>query len=154
MTNHTMQNEMTKFQRYCFPVLLAALILLACPSRSQAQKVDRSKPPELGPPPVLTLPPVQHFELSNGMHVILLEKHELPIVQIELLVMAGSFMDPADKPGLASMTAAMMEEGAGSRNSLQFADAIDYLGANISAFAGRHTSSVTLHTALSKLDSA
>ena len=135
-------------------ISLLLLITLTAVSFGVAQKVDRSKPPELGPPPSLTLPPIQHFTLSNGLQVTLMEKHQLPLVQMELQVMGGSAMDPADMPGLASMTASMMEEGAGTRNSLEFADAIDYLGANISVFAGQHTSTVSLHTALSKLDSA
>ncbi len=111
-------------------------------------------PPKLGPPPSLKLPPITHFTLSNGLPVVLMEKHEVPLVQMELLVKAGSANDPADKPGLASVAVAMMEEGAGSRNALQLADAIDYLGADISTFAGQHTSNVILHTPLSKLDSA
>lgn len=52
------------------------------------------------------------------------------------------------------MTLAMLDEGAGSRDALQLADAIDLLGARISASAGYHTSRVALHTPLSKLDSA
>jgi predicted Zn-dependent peptidase len=63
-------------------------------------------------------------------------------------------MDPAGKSGLASLTAAMLDEGAGSRNALQLADAIDFLGAIISAGAGWHNSAVTMNTPLSKLDSA
>ncbi|MBI4547506.1 MAG: insulinase family protein [Ignavibacteriae bacterium] len=119
-----------------------------------AQAPDRSKPPELGPPPSLKLQPIQHLVLSNGLPVVLMEKHDLPLVEIELQVKAGSAMDPSDKSGLASITAAMMEEGAGTRSALELADAIDFLGANISAFAGQHTSTVRLHTPLSKLDSA
>jgi predicted Zn-dependent peptidase len=119
-----------------------------------AQKPDRSKPPELGPPPSLTLPPIQRLKLSNGMPVVLMEKHQVPVVQINVIVNAGSAHDPARQGGLASMAAAMMEEGAGSRNALQFADAVDYLGANISVNAGMHTTTVSLYTPLSKLDSA
>jgi predicted Zn-dependent peptidase len=119
-----------------------------------AQNPDRSKPPELGPPPALKLPPIQHFKLSNGLPVVFMEKHEVPLAQINLLVKAGAAMDPAGKNGLANMTAAMMEEGAGPRNALQLADAIDFLGVDISASAGQHTSVVALHTPLSKLDSA
>jgi predicted Zn-dependent peptidase len=48
----------------------------------------------------------------------------------------------------------MLTEGAGKRNALQLADAIDFLGANLSASAGQHTTIVALHTPLSKLDSA
>jgi predicted Zn-dependent peptidase len=119
-----------------------------------AQKPDRSAPPELGPPPSLTLPPIQRLNLSNGMPVVLMEKHQVPVVQINMIVNVGSAHNPAGQGGLASMTAAMMEEGAGMRNALEFADAVDYLGASISVYAGMHTTTVALSTPLSKLDSA
>ncbi|HTK82651.1 MAG TPA: pitrilysin family protein [Bacteroidota bacterium] len=120
----------------------------------QAQAPDRSKPPELGPPPAMHLPPIQHFKLANGIPVSIIEKHTLPLVQVELIVFGGSAMDPDDQRGLASLTASMMEEGAGKRNALQLADAIDYLGASVNASSGQHTMGVSLHTPLSKLDSA
>ena len=119
-----------------------------------AQKVDRSAPPKVGPPPVFIMAPIQRFTLSNGLRVVLLEKHEVPLVQINLVFMTGSVMDPEGKTGLASMTAAMMMEGAAGRDALALADAIDYLGAEMSASAGLHTSSVSLQTPLTKLDSA
>ena len=62
-------------------------------------------------------------------------------------------MDPAGKGGLASITAAMLTEGAGPRGALEFADAVDYLGAQIAASAGLYTTTVALHAPLSKLDS-
>ncbi|MBX2991322.1 MAG: insulinase family protein [Bacteroidetes bacterium] len=137
-------------------VALVCLVYLVCSywSFGVAQTVDRSKPPELGPPPSLTLPAIQHLKLSNGLKVVLMEKHQVPLVQVNLLVNAGTAMDPAGQRGLASMTAAMMQEGAGSRDALAFADAADFLGANISVNAGMHTTTVSLFTPLSKLDSA
>jgi zinc protease len=119
-----------------------------------AQKPDRSKPPELGPTPSLTLPKIQHLKLSSGLPVVLMEKHQVPLVQINLIVKAGTANDPVHQRGLASMVAAMMQEGAGNRNALQFSDAVDFLGANISVAAGMHTTTVSLFTPLSKLDSA
>ena len=115
---------------------------------------DRSAPPQPGPPPQLKLPPIQHFKLSNGMPVVLLEKHTVPVVQMNLVVRTGSCMDPEGKRGLGSMTAAMLTEGAGARNALQLADAIDYIGARIDAGAGKHTSGIQLHTPVARLDSA
>ncbi|HXG00468.1 MAG TPA: pitrilysin family protein, partial [Bacteroidota bacterium] len=92
--------------------------------------------------------------LSNGLPVVMMEKHQVPLVQINLLVRAGTAMDPEGKRGLASMAAAMMEEGAGDRDALAFADAVDFLGAEISVSAGMHTTTISLFTPLSKLDSA
>ncbi len=135
-------------------LLIVALLGFASAGSYAYQKGDTPKQPKLGPPPVLKLAPIQHFTLSNGLSVTMIEKHEVPLVQIELIVRAGSVADPSGKSGLSSVTASMMEEGAGSRNSLEFADAIDYLGASISAYSTTHSSGVILHTPLSKLDSA
>ena len=133
---------------------LAALLLFAAGPETQAQKPDRSTPPAIGPTPSFTVAPLQRFTLSNGLPVVLLEKHQVPLVQINLLVQAGSVMDPAGKSGLAAMTAGMMMEGAGKRDALALADAIDVLGASIGSTAGPHTMAVRLHTPLSRLDSA
>lgn len=139
-------------------ILVAILVIVSqwtiFVHEAEAQAPDRSKPPELGPPPSLQLPPIQRFTLSNGLRVVMMEKHQVPLVQINLLVGAGTAWDPDGKRGLASMTAAMMEEGAGDRDALAFADAVDFLGANISVSAGMHTTTVALFTPLSKLDSA
>jgi predicted Zn-dependent peptidase len=88
------------------------------------------------------------------MRVLLLEKHTVPLVQVNIVVHVGSVTDPAGKSGLASMMAAMLTEGAGKRSALELADAIDYLGARLSASAGQHTTGISLHTPLSRLDSA
>ncbi|MHC4149650.1 MAG: M16 family metallopeptidase [Planctomycetota bacterium] len=137
-----------------FALVLLVSIFLFPGFSAYAQKPDRSSPPELGPPPAMKLPGVQRFELDNGLPVVLMEKHEIPLVQVNLLVNSGAVMDPKGKTGLASITGAMLDEGAGSRNALELADAIDFLGARISTSAGLHTSRISLHTPLSKLDAA
>jgi len=119
-----------------------------------AQKPDRSAPPKLGQPASLQLPPIHHFKLSNGLPVVLMEKSQVPLVQINLLIRAGSAMESAGKTGLASLTADMLDKGAGNRDALQLADAVDFLGANLSAGAGQHTSVVSLNTPLARLDSS
>jgi zinc protease len=134
--------------------LVALLAVGLASSTAQTQAPDRSQPPKLGRPPTLRLKPVQHLKLSNGLPVLLYEKHEVPLVQMNLVVNTGAVQDPQGKGGLASMTAAMMTEGAGTRTALELADAIDFLGADLHVAAGQHTSAVVLHTPLAKLDSA
>ncbi len=130
------------------------MFLLLLTQALLAQKPDRSAPPVLGPPPILHIGDIQHLKLGNGLAVILYEKHNLPLLQITLVVRAGAVNDPDGKPGLASMTAAMMMEGAGSRSSLQLDDAVDYLGAELNVNAEQHTMSVALNTLTARLDSA
>jgi predicted Zn-dependent peptidase len=136
--------------RIAFWTLLPAVV--AAPLA--AQQPDRSAPPELGPPPRLALPPIQEHRLSNGLRVLLLEKHQVPVVQVNVLVHAGTAYDPPDRIGLASLTADMLDEGAGDRDALELADAVDFLGARLSTFAGFHTSSADLFTTVSQLEQA
>lgn len=134
---------------------LAMLVgAIAVTSVLQAQVVDRSRPPALESPPSMKLPPLERFSLSNGLNVALMEKHEVPLVEITLIVKTGSAMDPSGKEGLATMTADMLDEGAGTRTALELAEAVDFLGADLSAGAGYHTTAVSLFTPVSKLDSA
>jgi zinc protease len=132
--------------------LLLSVMLAATPA--VAQQPDRSGPPDLGPPPRLHLPAIQQLELSNGLEVLLMEKHGVPLVQLNALVRVGSASDPLDKRGLASLTADMLDEGAGTRDALELADAIEFLGARIRTRAGMHTTTVSLHSPLSKFDAA
>jgi len=132
--------------------LVAAALLSAVPA--SAQVPDRSKPPELGPPPALKLPPVHRLRLDSGARILLLEKHNVPVVEISLVVPTGYTSDPEGLTGLASMTADMMDEGAAGRDALQLADEIDFLGARLSVRAAGHHSTVSLHTPRSRLDPA
>ena len=129
-----------------------ALLMLVASALSQAP--DRSRPPQPGPPRELKLPPIQHDTLSNGLPVLLLEKHQVPLVQVDLVVRAGAVDDPRGKAGRASMTADLLTQGAGLRNALQFADAVDLLGARLDAESGMHTLGVDLFVPLARLDSA
>ena len=135
--------------------LLAAPVLTALPATLASQTTpDRSAPPALGPPPSLSLPPVERFELPNGLQVIIMEKHGIPIAQVDLVIRAGSADDPSGMFGLAAMTADMLDEGAGDLDALQLADAIDFLGADLSVGSGVHTTQVSLFTPTSQLEPA
>ena len=115
---------------------------------------DRSKPPALGAPPRLNLPEIQKRMLSNGLPVWVVESHEVPLAQINLVLKAGAGDDPAGKYGLASLTAAMLDEGAGSRSALELADAIEYLGATLATTSSFDASAVRLNVPVSRLKDA
>lgn len=119
-----------------------------------AQKPDRSAPPPPGPEPAFHVNALEHFRLSNGIPVLVYEKHGIPLVQMNVVVRSGIVDDPADKPGLATMTAALMTEGAGGRDAISIHDAIDFLGADLSVSAGFHTFGISLNTPVGKFDSA
>lgn len=132
----------------------AVAALFTVSSITGAQTVDMSKPPVLGPPPKVSLPPVITRELPNGLKLMIVEQHELPLADFVLVVGGGGTMDPASKDGVANLTASMLTEGTTSRNSLQIADQIAYLGVGLSASSNWDASTVSLHTPISQLDSA
>ncbi len=75
------------------------------------------------------------FVLPNGLTVLVLEQHALPLVQIHALVKAGSAQDPAEKAGLANLVASLLDEGTGSRTAKQIADQIEFVGGTLAAQA-------------------
>ena len=122
-----------------------ALLLAATPALLLAQGVDRTHPPQLPPPPALQPPPVQTARLPNGLEIAVVEMHKVPVVDISLLIDAGSVRDPSDLPGLATFTAQALQEGAGQRNSLDLAEEIGYLGARLFTSASYDAATISLH---------
>jgi zinc protease len=91
----------------------------------------RARPPTPQPLGKLTLPVAHSFKLANGLTVLLVEQHQLPIVVAHLLVLNGSDANPVDKPGLASFTSELLPEGTQRRTSSQIADHAAQLGASL-----------------------
>lgn len=136
------------------PIVLLGAVLIAAATLAAQQAPDRSKPPVPGPAPALKLPPIQKRALANGLPVWVVEMHKVPLVNVALVVKAGASADPIGKYGVANFTAAMLDEGAGTRNALDLADAIDFLGASLSTGSSFDSSTVRLQTPVSKLDDA
>src|SRR5262245_47592860 len=74
------------------------------------------------------LPQFSKFQLKNGMTVLLMEQHEVPIVSFSIVVKAGSVADPAGKEGLASLTADLLRKGTRTRTADQIANDLDFIG--------------------------
>ena len=119
-----------------------------------AERPIAASRPRSGPAPSLKLPPIQKQKLSNGLAVWIVEHHEVPLAQINLIVRSGSAADPIGKYGVGSLTAAMLDEGAGTRSSLELADALEFLGANLSTTSSFDYSAVRMSVPVSKLADA
>lgn len=130
------------------------LLVLGIFTSITAQAPDRRRPPEVGPAPALNLPQVQKRQLSNGLRVWMVELHEVPVVQVNLVVMSGAADDPPGKYGAAHFTAAMLTESAASRSSLEIADAIDFLGADLSVASSFDAITTRLHAPVARLGEA
>ena len=134
-------------------LVLAVMVAPALTVRAQSQP-DRSKPPSLGPTPQLKLPAIQKRTLSNGVPVWLVEQREVPLVRVTLLLKSGASDDPSGKFGLASLTAAMLDEGAGARSALEIADEIEFLGADLTTSSSFDASAVRLGVPVARLGPA
>ena len=128
--------------------------IAAAPAVRGQQPVDRSKPPAIGPAPILKLPPLDKRTLSNGLQVWVMGIHKVPTVHLELAVRTGITADPVGKFGVSSLTADMLDEGAGTRSALEIADAIDFLGAELVTTGTADATYVELHVPVARLGDA
>jgi predicted Zn-dependent peptidase len=84
----------------------------------------------------VTLPEATRVELPNGAVLLLSEHHEVPLVAVQAMLRGGAVADPADKNGLASLYAELLQKGAGERSAADFSEAVDSVGGVLSARAG------------------
>ena len=107
--------------------------------------------PVLGPPPVLHLPHVVRMTLDNGATLLVAERHDLPIVDVHVVLRTGAVADPVELAGRTSLAVDMMDEGAGHRDALEIAAAIEDLGAALQSSAGWDDVAVGLHVHADRL---
>jgi zinc protease len=104
--------------------------------------------------PRLTLPQAQRHRLSNGLEVVLVEHHELPVVTMNLVVKAGAAANPQKRAGLASLTADLLDEGTKKRTALEISNALTDIGARLGTAADWDSNSANLTTLTRHLDRA
>ena len=139
----------TKNMNRFVATLLIAVVLGAASSRAQ-NRGARS-----GAAPAATLAPViAKRQLSNGLRVWIVEQHELPVVQMSLLVLSGTAADPRGRYGAASLTSAMLTRGAGARSAVEIADALDVMVANLSASSDVDSTSLQMYVPAGRLADA
>jgi zinc protease len=97
--------------------------------------VARAKPPAVGAISDLSFPKVERTKLKNGIELVYAYRNAVPLTQMALSFDAGFAADPRDRLGTQSMMLALLDEGAGARNSVQIAEAQERLGANINTGA-------------------
>ena len=133
------------------PVVEAAPPL---PPPAPAAPVFPTTPPRLGPAPSLSLPTPVRRSLPNGLSVVYVRHGALPLVHATLVTSGGITTDPAATPGLAAFVAEMLDEGAGGKDALALAGALDLLGASLSTSAGWDAAYVDLGVLRTRLPEA
>ena len=112
--------------------------------KTREAEADRSKLPDVEEPPELPWPDVQRTTLSNGLEILVVERRETPVVELQMMVDAGYAADQFASPGAASFTSAMLDEGTKTRSALDISDELASLGATLSVNAALDASWVSL----------
>jgi zinc protease len=121
---------------------------------TNASNVDRSKLPVPELKPEARFPEFQRATLANGLKIVLAERHDIPVVQFNLLVDAGFAADGLASPGTARLAMEMLDEGTKQRTALQISDELDGIGAYLGAGCDLDTATVSLNTLREHLDAA
>lgn len=119
-------------------LLTAAIVTLCFSSVATAQS--------------LRLPPHEKVVLKNGLTVLLLEKHGVPMINVYGLIKTGAVADPVGEEGLASVTAGLLRKGTKTRTAQQFAADLDFIGGSFDAEAGADFSMVSAEFLTKDLD--
>ena len=135
---------------------LALTLAVAAPcSAANAQKLDRNAVPKAGKSPTLRVPTWTKTKLSNGAELIVVEKHDLPLVALNIDFVGGATtFEPADKLGLAQFTGQMLSEGTKTRTADQLSDAQQLLGTTIQASVGSESGTIRFTALRDKFEPA
>lgn len=133
---------MTRTRRF---VGLAILIVsFASVDAGARQALDRTKMPTPGKTPDLRVPVWTKSTLANGADFIVSEKHDLPLVSFSITFLGGANQyEPAERTGLASLTASMMSEGTKTRDGEALSNALQLLGTTVSTSIGGESGSMS-----------
>jgi zinc protease len=113
------------------------------PEFEKAQEWRKNKP-AAGPAPEIHLPSPTEFSLDNGLKVLLVEAHALPVMTAQLVSRAGSENNLPTKAGLATLTSEIMSDGTQSRNLEKLAQDEERIGARVSVNAGMDAGAVSM----------
>jgi zinc protease len=115
-------------------------------------KLDRSVFPSGGGETEFQAPSIQRAKLSNGLNVMLVEDHKLPLVQMNLVINSGWAADPQERPGAGSLTAELLDEGTKSRSAIEISQAAQSIGATLGTTSSFDGSVVQLNVLKKHLD--
>jgi len=116
--------------------------------------LDRSRTPSPGALRPFHFPKVERRTLSNGIRLVHAPARELPVVTLSVILDAGAMRDEPSRLGLASLTASLLESGAGGRSAAQIAEEIEGLGVQLDTGAGWDTTQAGVTALASRLGPA
>jgi len=133
-----------------------AYILSVIPEENRSYNsepsADRSKLPFPTEFPELDLPEIQRAKLSNGLEVVLAERHDVPMINLSFQIKSGHATDPIGQPGLANFTMSMLTEGSKNFDALELSDQLEELGTDLYTNTGLDSSSINISSLKSSFE--
>ena len=111
-------------------VVLSLYLVAACTATAAAAALSSE----------FKLPPHRRTKLENGMTLLLMEQHEVPLISFSVVIRSGAVSDPAGKEGLASVTAELLRKGTKTRTADQLSSELDFIGGQLTATAAPDSS--------------
>ena len=84
----------------------------------------------------VSVPTHERITLANGMKLLIMPRHDIPLVSFNAVLHGGECAGPPGKSGIASLVAGLLEKGAGRRDAYEFVDAVEGVGGTFNAAAG------------------
>ena len=122
--------------------------------QATAAAADRTKLPEAGAAPDVKFPALQRATLTNGLKLIMAERHSIPVINFNLMVDAGYAADQFAAPGTASLAMDMIDEGTKTKSALQISEDLAQLGAQLGSGSNLDISTVSLSALKENLDAS
>ncbi|HZS34500.1 MAG TPA: pitrilysin family protein [Methylomirabilota bacterium] len=121
------------------------IVAAACATVLAAASPGSGQAPGPAPPGAAPGSPfATRVALPNGLVVLVAERPGIPMVSVRVVVEAGAAYDPADRAGLAALTARLLTRGSGARTAPEVDRAIEFVGGSLEAEAGRDAAELTL----------
>jgi zinc protease len=136
-------------------IAIALVVALPFPAAHAQGKLDRNVAPRAAKSPTLRVPTWTKTKLANGATLVVVEKHDLPLVAVNIDFIGGSTsFEPADKLGVAGFAAQMLSEGTTTKTADQLSDAMQLLGTQIFANVGTESGTIRFTSLKDKFEPA
>jgi zinc protease len=112
----------------------------------------RGQPPAPGPAAPFVAPKIVEAKLKNGIRVLLVERHDLPIVSVRVVLKSGASDLMGDRPEVMTFAGSMLAQGTKKRSALELSDAFDAIGASYGAYVGQDSGGADVKVLAQELD--
>src|SRR5262249_27131664 len=126
----------------------------AAPAPVTPDAAFRASAPEAGPATAFVPPKIEEAKLKNGMRVLFVERHDLPIISVRVVLKSGTSDVLGERPEVMSFMGAMLEQGTKKRNAIELSDAYEAIGAQHGAFMSHDSGGANVRVLSGELDKA